>query len=253
MNGRKKLRTIKTFLNLMRYHSLYTVINREFGSACNADISFVYGEYWKEYYATQYLERDTSFHVIGYPELEGQQKSVGGLFENDLPTICYLAQTSVEDGIVSSSDLNSFLDLMLKQLGRINLVLKLHPRSDVHLYQKLIEITDNVRVWEDPSFPDADCYIGHESTVVARAIYNTNKTLVYRLTKNRKSPFEKYTEYVCVESNRFVQVLEEKLSSPKNTRVSKELQSYVYKNPSGSIKETANIICKTIQGMESKK
>lgn len=241
INQKRVGKTLIMYKNLVQKHSLYEVMNNHFGSLCNADVSFIYGEYWKEYYINQYKEAYTQFTVVGYPELEGKLHNAGELFKRDLPTLCYLAQTSVEDGAISSSVLENFLAAIEEQLGRFNLVLKLHPRSDKELYKDIIKNNECVSVWSFPEFPKCDCYIGHESTVVARAIYITNKTLVYRLSEDRISPFEQYTNFVCTAADRFPETLEKMLSAVSDT-LSPELKKYVYKNPNGAIKQTATII-----------
>lgn len=242
INQQKLGKTLMMYLNLVQKHSLYEIMNNHFGSLCNADLSFIYGEYWKEYYASQYKETHTQFTVVGYPELEGELRNAGELFQHELPTLCYLAQTSVEDGAISSSILEGFLSIVMEQLGRFNLVLKLHPRSDKELYKDIIKNKEFVLVWDSPEFPKCDCYIGHESTVVARALYITNKTLVYRLSEDRISPFEQYTDFVCTAADRFPETLEKMLSAVPDSTVSPEFEKYVYKNPNGSIKQTAQII-----------
>lgn len=242
MNQTKIGPTVSTFFDLARRHSLYSVINNRFGEECNADVSFIYGTYWEDFYKEQYKEFRTEFQVVGYPELEGALLESGMLFENDLPVICYLAQTSVEDGIVDKNVLSSVLENLENEVGKFNLILKLHPRSNIELYTELIKKEEYVKVWDSPEFPKCDCYIGHESTVVARALYITNKTLVYRLSEDRISPFEQYTDFVCTAADRFPETLEKMLSAVPDSTVSPEFEKYVYKNPNGSIKQTAQII-----------
>ena len=245
LNNRKITKTLSTFMEL-RKHDLYKVMNGRFGNTCNADVSFIYGEYWKEFYSRHYLETATDFKVIGYPELEGELKDTSDCFNNDLPVACYLAQTSVEDGIIDESFLQDFFSVLESRLGNINLILKLHPRSDIKLYKKLLDKTGSVKLWDSPEFPKCDLYIGHESTVVARALDITNKTMVYRLSEDRKSPFEQYTKYVCTNRDSFAEQLNSMLSDNEGMGVSSDFSSYVYKNPNGALKDTARIIAETL-------
>ena len=246
-------RTAAMLLDLTRQHDLYEVVNMRLGKACNADISFIYGEYWKQYYIEQYRENETDFRIVGYPELEGTLKKTDGLFSNNLPTICYLAQTSVEDGIIEESVLHAFLSVLKTEIGKINLILKLHPRSNIALYEELIRRPDNVLIWNYPEFPECDGYIGHESTVVARALYVTNKTMVYRLSEGRISPFEKYSDYVCTSRSTFSEQLLLMIKEAKKVEISNELKTYVYRNPSGAIKETARIIYDNVRNKKGMK
>lgn len=241
--------TASMLMRLVKKHSLYEVINDKYPKKANADFSFIFGEYWKNYYTDQYIESNTDFRVVGYPELEGPLKSSNGLFKNELPSICYLAQTSVEDGAIDEGVLKAFLEVIKSNLGKFNLVLKLHPRSDKSLYQNLLSNSEYVTVWDSPEFPECDCYIGHESTVVARARYITNKTMVYRLSEDRVSPFEQFTDFVCTKQGQFPEMLQRMISASKDVEISKEFQHYVYKNPNGAIKETAEIIIDAMRGV----
>lgn len=236
-----------TIGDLLRRQSLYGVVNKRFGKICNADISFVFGEYWKSYYMKQYKELHSEYHIVGYPELEGAVRKTKGLFSNDLPIICYLAQTSVEDGVINTDDFNRFIEVLYNETCNINLIIKLHPRSDKRLYSRLLS-NQNVMIWDSDDFPIADCYIGHESTVVARALYISDKTMVCRLAKRRKSPYEKFTKYVCAKCDSFSDVLKTMINSSSRHRIPHGLEQYVFCNNKGAIKETASIIYNALEG-----
>lgn len=180
----------------LRKKSLYVVMNMMFETKCNADVSYVYGEYWKTYYRKKYLETSSEFLVVGYPELEDETERVSlELFSGrEKPVLCYLAQTSVEDGIVEEAVLAEFIERLKKLVANYNLLIKFHPRSNRAMYAALLA-ERGVAVWDKGIFPEADLYIGHESAVMARALSVTSKTLVCRLLAERVSPFERYTCY----------------------------------------------------------
>lgn len=239
-------RFTQRLIDFIKFKSIYKVMNNAYGKSCNADVSFIFGNYWKEYYVKQYLEKHTAFVVVGYPELEGTNMNVPhGYFENEkLPVVCYLAQTSVEDGIIKKVDFDVFLSTLQQSLNNINLIIKLHPRSNKELYRALLDFpySKRTKIWAETEFPLTDAYIGHESTVVARALTLTNRVLVYRLKTDRISPFERFTDYVSATSsefnNNFIKMLESKHFS-KN----RDLNDFVYWNKSdGAIRETANYI-----------
>lgn len=246
MNQDKMAGTLKTFFYLIKYHSLYSVINVQFGKQCNADVSFIFGEYWNSYYCKQYKECASEFEVIGYPELEGNTQDTSGCFQNSLPILCYLAQTSVEDGLVPEAALYSFLDKIKRNLNRFNVIVKLHPRSNKDLYDELTSRLGHVMIWNKKEFPLADFYIGHESTVVARALYLTDKTMIYRLIPERISAFENYSKFVCKENKEFEAVLDEMIKSTRDSSVTNEFKHYVYKNPYGAINMAADRIINLI-------
>ncbi len=236
---------IRFFLIFLKKRSLYKVMNFVFGTECNADVSYIYGEYWKKFYREQYLEIYTRFCVVGYPELEGENIQVNRqLFENpSLPIVCYLAQTSVEDGLLKESDLLMFLAELERCLAHINLVIKFHPRSNRDLYKSLLTERNNgkVYIWDEDGFPCADMYIGHESTVIARAMYITSKIMIVRLSVDRISPFEKYSHYVSYSCENLLESIN-RMYSENTYDVDTSFQKYVYHNDNGAIVQTAKDI-----------
>ena len=156
-------------------------------------------------------------------------------------TICYLAQTSVEDGLLPIGNMKSFLDELEKCLQHYNLVLKFHPRSDRQMYNVLLsnKHLGSVIAWDEASFPEADMYIGHESTVVARAMDITAKTMVVRLNPERESPFEKYA---CFTKHSFNGLLDavDNMAQQNDVEINSSFNEYVWNNPAGALIQTAN-------------
>lgn len=245
---------VKRLVDFIRYRSIYQVMSYAYGKECNADVSFIFGRYWITFYAKQYLIDNTEFVIIGYPELEGANMEVPQNYfeDNKLPVVCYLAQTSVEDGLIKKSDFDVFISDLLHSLDKINLLIKLHPRSDKSLYEEMFfsQYAKHVKIWQEKEFPVADAYIGHESTVIARALAHTNKVLVYRIKDNRISLFEQFTEYVSGAKGKFHEDFISMLTST-GTSQNPNLNDYVYWNKNeGAIQETANRIYNEIQYYE---
>ena len=242
MNQRRILQTIQFLSSFIRKKSLYRVVNEAFGKACNADVSYIFGEYWKRYYEEQYHEKATRFVVVGYPELEGPKKRINNeVFDNpSLDVICYLAQTSVEDGVLPLNNMQSFIEEMEKCLTQFNLVIKFHPRSDHNIYSSLLSERHrgSVLVWNDNMFPDADMYIGHESTVVARAMETTAKTMIIRLNPNRESPFEKYACFTKTSFDGLSDALC-KMALKNDVKIDPKFQEFVWFNHCGALRQTA--------------
>lgn len=210
--------TLAFFYDIKKQKSMYKAINLKFGDISNADLSLVFGKYYIDYYRKQYYETKTNFEIIGYPELEGPTKRAisDGFRKPDRAVICYLAQTAIEDGTVSPKLFGAFIDQLSEVTNQANLILKLHPRSNGSFYERLIEQCEgDVVVWDSEEFPVADAYIGHESTVLARALTITNRVLVYRL--GRTSPFEKFTSYVVTDQNDLKSITSKMLAAESST------------------------------------
>lgn len=229
---KRKLGRMCRFASLfLREKNLYAVMNTMFGRECNADVSYIYGDYWKTYYTQKYLETSSEYLVVGYPELEDKTQVVSlELFNGrEKPVICYLAQTSVEDGVVDEAVMTVFIGRLKKLTANYNLLVKLHPRSNRAMYASLLE-EQGVAVWDGSIFPKADLYIGHESSVMARALSVTSKTLVCRLLSDRVSPFERYTCYSVMPEENLSNAVEAALYS-NETKVN--ISEYVFWNKAG--------------------
>lgn len=251
MGGSGLLHTLKTVLLFLKLRSLYAVVNVQYGDLCHAEYSFVYGDYWKEYYAKQFMENGTEFVVVGYPELEQATEPVphNAFSITNKPVLCYLAQTTVEDGLIEEKLMQEFLAKLGELTETFNLVMKYHPRSNRGMYQCLYKSAQQGCVidWDNPNFPMADAYIGHESTIIARAIDLTDKTIVCRLTKARVSPFEEYTSYVATETSELAKIVNAAMGDhPLKGR--KDLSEYVFHNKQeGSIVRTVDKILRIMR------
>ena len=241
------LKTVLMLHSLIYQKNMYCAINHKFKDQCNANYSIIFGSSWKHFYEDYYQETKTSFFIAGYPELEGRTVNAKKLFANNKPTICYLAQTTVEDGLVSEQVFHTFLTALKELLCDYNLVLKLHPRSNVKLYKCLCDIPDSVSVWKEKDFPETDYYIGHESTIIARALYITPKTLVCRLSPERVSPFEKYTGFTCNNIDTFEESIKTMIAAPETESTSSAIESFAFRNPSGAIRSAADFILNNLR------
>jgi len=139
----------------------------------NVERVLVYGNYWKQYHKDVFGYCIEKQSVVGYPEL----KSLTNDKENiAAPGVCYIAQTLVEDGRLDRKILIDFLELLALSCenSKQPLTIKLHPRSDLEIYKCLREDV----VFEMARFPISDIYIGHYSSLVAKAGFVTNNILL---------------------------------------------------------------------------
>lgn len=237
--------------SLLRGRTLYEAVNERFGAACNADISFVFGEHYLDYYRSRYLETHTRFEVIGYPELEGAEALVSrAMFENpDKPVVCYLAQASVEDGVVAPQQFVRFAACLADVLPDANILIKPHPRSDMSLFAPLFDEAGEGRVsiWRDVAFPRADAYIGHESTTVARALHMTGKVAICRFDERRPSPFEEFSPYVAIEPERLASTVRAMFSAGVPEGARSDISRYAKRNESdGALNQAARAMAKAM-------
>lgn len=141
--------------------------------AFNVDRVLVYGEYWKQYHKDVFGYAIEQQDIVGYPEL----KNLTNENENiTAPGVCYITQTLVEDGRLERKILIEFLENLSRicDENKQTLTIKLHPRSDMSIYMGLVGDV----VFERKCFPISDFYVGHYSSLVAKAAFVTNNILL---------------------------------------------------------------------------
>jgi len=139
----------------------------------NADEVLVYGDHWKEYHTEHFGYSIDQQITVGYPDLEGISK-----LQNKKPekALCYIAQTLIEDGRMDRQIMVSFIESLSSIVRRhnISLIIKLHPRSDLSLYESL----QGYATFEQQDFPVCDTYIGHYSSVIIKGAFISNKLIL---------------------------------------------------------------------------
>jgi hypothetical protein len=125
----------------------------------NTDYVFVYGEYWKEYHSNNFGYRLDQQHVIGYHELNRLDAIISAEFEPD--SICYIAQTLVEDGRMDEVEFKKFIPVLERLSIKHKVYVKLHPRSNINLYKN-----KNLILLEN-DIPNCRFYFGHYSSLLA--------------------------------------------------------------------------------------
>jgi hypothetical protein len=161
-SGRSRREYIRDYINV--FVKGVNVLNTSIDiSKVNVDEVYVYGEYWKIYHQQQFGYSLDCQHIVGYQDL-AQVNTIKNLPKEN--SICYVAQTLVEDGRMAREEFLKFISTLSKAIPKDKKIyLKLHPRTDLSLFTQLInehsvELCDNV-------IPHSTCYIGHYSTLIA--------------------------------------------------------------------------------------
>lgn len=142
-----------------------------------ANKCLVYGDYWKSYHIEHYGYSPENIMIVGTPDLDGidLESLPNSINQKKESEFCYVAQTLVEDGRLDRVKMQIFLKNLAAGVksGGGKLLIKLHPRSDLSLYDDLdckYECCEN--------FPISDVYIGHYSTILIRAVAYSEKFLL---------------------------------------------------------------------------
>lgn len=223
------LKTLKTLYNIYVKGDNY---NKGLGISdeINTDYVFVYGEYWKEYHNVVFGYNHDCQHVIGYHELKRIEDIKKRNFEEK--SICYIAQTLVEDGRFEEKEFEDFISILHSLTKKFKVYIKTHPRSNPQFYDK-----DSFIVLEN-DIPNCEYYLGHYSSLLA-LFPHLEGTLITWEFLNHAIPdyFSKISKKVSSESE-LIEILE----NYKSNNSTNDFDFYF--NSSYSTKRTVELIYK---------
>lgn len=168
------------------------------------DEVYVYSAYWLEYFSQNYgCSRDSCVEV-GAPDLAGFDAQFDQPKED---AVCYICQTLVEDGRLPEHVFLKFVDSFCKSLEETDrLYLKLHPRTNIALYE-LLTRRENTVVCSD-SMPYCEKYVGHYSTLLARSLFVTGNVFLWEFDGHPiPEYFEQSASDIASSSDRLLQFL----------------------------------------------
>lgn len=140
----------------------------------NTDYVLVYGDYWKEYHTENFGYSADQQYIVGAPDFSDINQLQAADTGNN--SVCYIAQTLVEDGRLPRSSMLSFISNLSSAViqSGLHLQVRLHPRSDLSLYDELPTDT----VLSKTEFPKNTVYIGHYSSILAKATFLSNNIIL---------------------------------------------------------------------------
>jgi len=150
----------------------YFLIDKIVANKC-----LVYGDYWKSYHVEHYGYSAENIMIVGAPDLDGiDLESMPNAIDKKIESkFCYVAQTLVEDGRLDRLKMQHFLMNLAAGVESADgeLLIKLHPRSDLSLYNDL-----DCKYQTCEHFPVSDVYIGHYSTILIRGVAYSEKYIL---------------------------------------------------------------------------
>ncbi len=186
-----------------------------------SDHVFVWGEYWKEWFMkNHYYFSEDFFTIIGNPDYHTFIKH--SKFKMQPEKVCYIAQTFVEDGRMEKNDYKKVIDKFADTL-KDRLIIKLHPRSDKSIYEKVLETGGEITF----DFPISGFYLGHYSSVLALAINVENSKVFLLEINNEEIPdyFRNSANKVFSEQDDLINAILENIDSVGAKQI-----SYYFKN-----------------------
>ena len=193
------------------------------------DYVLTMGDYWADYYK----------NVMKYP---AERIRVMGEFHDEKEkAVCYIATVLVEDGSRSKEEFKVFIDAMANSIDKeTKLYLKLHPRSNENLYEELKD--HNVEVIRQGELPSTTVYLGHRSTLLARALYEYDNLIIWKFPNEKEDFFEQFATYTVTSEEELKRALDQLNIDTCSNKKREEMEKIYWLNPKGAIQTAADMI-----------
>lgn len=200
------------------------------------DYVLTMGEYWKEYYTDTMKYPSDRIRVMGDHDLDGFK-----VHETKEKAICYIATVLVEDGQRTRDEFMVFINALKASVGKdVKIYLKLHPRSDETLYDCLKEY--NVEIVRKGELPSTTVYVGHRSTLIARALYESDNLIIWKFPKEKEDFFERFASYTVTTEKELREAFANVNIDFASNEKRKVMEIIFWLNPNGAINSAAKMI-----------
>jgi hypothetical protein len=191
---------------------------------------FVYSGYYIKFWKNKIGISEDRIEVIGAADLMNVDETKKRNYEN---SVCYLAQTFVEDGRISKTQFNKIIDqYRVLALAVDKLYIKLHPRSDLSFYRVLADM-DNVELIRE-YFPYSSIYISHYSSTVFLARHLSNNVIIHNLPDD-PSPeiFKEVASFISSEIEQIIEYTQKCINDPSSVKTKQnDILDYIAPIPS---------------------
>ncbi len=147
-----------------------TVMNLEL---CHPDIFFTYSEWYINFWKKKFGFCKTKFVISRACDLEHiDMLEKASLKKN---TVCYICQTLVEDGRMAKDAYSKLIKGIIESIPEhMELVFKLHPRSNHNLYEQFHIKLEN-------EMPNTAVYITHYSSIALPVYLHSGNLIFYEI------------------------------------------------------------------------
>ena len=154
-----------------------------------SDKVFAFDKNWDNYYQNYGYSRN-QFLYFGNPDYSLAKDMLNNPIED---SICYICQSLVEDGRYLKKDYLDFLKDLSENLSGRKVYLKLHPRSDLKLY----ETFENENFILTRDLKNCTTFLGHYSSLIEVSYQLGRNNILWDL-KNHTIPLSyiEYSDYI---------------------------------------------------------
>lgn len=226
---------------IKKKHNITSIVAHYFSPYLIGDYILTMGDYWADYYRNTMLYPENRICVMGDHDLDDFQAH-----DEKEKAICYIATILVEDGSRTKEEFNVFLEALSHVVDtETKLYLKLHPRSNEKLYEILKN--HNIEIIRNGELPSTTIYIGHRSTLLARALYESDNLIIWKFPNEKEDFFERFASYTVTSEDELKMALE-KIDIKTYTNVKRnEMEKVYWLNPAGAINSAAEMIYQYLQ------
>lgn len=233
-DSRSYIGLLKEIFN--KKHNITSIVAHYFSPFLIGDYVLTMGDYWADYYKNVMLYPEDRIRVMGDHDLDGFK--ISGKKEK---AICYVATVLVEDGLRTKTEFNEFLEALSNTVGeKTKLYLKLHPRSNEQLYEKLKD--HNIEIIRQGELPSTTVYIGHRSTMLARALYESDNLIIWKFPNEKEDFFEKFASYTVSSEDELKEAMKRTDVNICSNLKRNEMEKICWLNPNGAIRTVAGMI-----------
>lgn len=206
------------------------IVQNHFSVKLNGDYAMVIGEHWIDYYCEHYDYRREEVFLMGNHDVDGLE--LGKPLED---AICYIPSVHVEDGKVRESVFMKFVKALADSVDiHTKFYIKMHPRGNDNLYKEAFK-NHNVTFIHGPELPYVKTYIGHNSTLLAKALMITDKVILWRFKEEKELFYIPWAYAVCNKPSDLKEAVEDAVNGKKRNEERKDdLSKISYINPQGA-------------------
>ena len=227
----------KSFIKLLRNivlekDNVTTTVQNFFNPPLRGDVAFVIGEHWRDFYHENYGYDKNDIYIMGNHDVDDLED------KETEDAICYIPSVHVEDGHVSYSVFENFLVQLKNAIPEDKkFYIKLHPRSNREMYEKAFD-GRNVKIVSGKELPYVNLYIGHNSSLLSKALQISGKLILWGFKEEKELFFKDFAYAVCHDGQTLKNAIAKALEG-KGCERKKDVERFSYRNPVGAYKYCA--------------